>query len=160
MSGDVLLIGIAQLAIVIAGFSAISATLLPAGSTWSASQRIRLRIIVSTSLNVTFESLLPVIAFPALGDARMAFVLASTLTAIYLIGVVFVRTRQIARAKAFRARSTQLIMSAAIGSIVLFGLNALVFGSLTLFALALCTQLLVATISFYSLISASPGPEA
>ena len=90
----------------------------------------------------------------------MAFVLASALTAIYLIGVVFVRTRQIARAKAFRARSTQLIMSAAIGSIVLFGLNALVFGSLTLFALALCTQLLVASISFYSLISTSPGPEA
>jgi hypothetical protein len=89
----------------------------------------------------------------------MAFVLASALTAIYLIGVVLVRTRQIARARAFRARSTQLIMSAAIGSIVLFGLNALVFGSLTLFALALCTQLLVATISFYSLISTSPGPQ-
>lgn len=157
MPGDVLLIGIAQLAIVIAGFSAISATLLPAGSTWSPSQRIRLRIIVSTSLNVTFESLAPVIAFPALGDARTSFVLASALIAIYLTGVVLVRTRQIARAKAFRARSTQLIMSAAIGSILLFALNALLFGSLTVFAFALCTQLLVATISFYSLISASPA---
>jgi len=156
MPGDVLLIGIAQLAIVIAGFSAISATLLPAGSTWSPSQRIRLRIIVSTSLNVTFESLVPVIAFPALGDSRMAFVLASALTAIYLTGVVLVRTRQIARARAFRARSTQLIMSAAIGSIVLFALNAVLFGSLTLFATALCTQLLVATFSFYSLIASSP----
>jgi hypothetical protein len=159
MPGDVLLIGIAQLAIVIAGFSAISATLLPAGSTWSASQRIRLRIIVSTSLNVTFESLIPVIAFPALGDARSAFVLASALTAIYLIGVVLVRTRQIARARAFHARSTQLIMSAAIGSILLFGLNAIVVASMTLFALALCTQLLVAAFSFYSLISTSPAPE-
>jgi hypothetical protein len=158
MPGDVLLIGIAQLAIVIAGFSAISATLLPAGSTWSPSQRIRLRIIVSTSLNVTFESLAPVIVFPALGDARASFVLASALTAIYLTGVVLVRTRQIARAKAFRARSTQLIMSAAIGSILLFALNALVFGSLAVFAFALCTQLLVATISFYSLISTSPAP--
>ncbi len=56
MPGDVLLIGIAQVAIVIAGFSAISATLLPVGSTWSASQRIRLRVIVSTSFNVAFES--------------------------------------------------------------------------------------------------------
>ena len=159
MPGDVLLIGIAQLAIVIAGFSAISATLLPAGSTRSASQRIRLRVIVSTSFNVTFESLLPVIAFPALGDARSAFVLASALIAIYLLGVVFVRARQSARARALHARSTQLILTAAIGSIVLFGLNALVFGSLTIFALALCTQLLVAVISFYSLISTSPGPE-
>ena len=69
MPGDVL-IGIAQLAIVIAGFSVISATFLPAGSTWAASQRIRLRVIVSTSLNVTFESLIPVIAYPALGDQR------------------------------------------------------------------------------------------
>jgi hypothetical protein len=158
VEGDVLLIGIAQLAIVIAGFSAISATLLPAGSTWSPSQRIRLRIIVSTSLNVTFESLVPVILFPALGDARTSFVVASALATIYLTGVVFVRTRQIARARAFRARSTQLIMSAAIGSIILFGLNALVFGSLTLFAFALCTQLLVATFSFYSLIASSPEP--
>jgi hypothetical protein len=40
------------------------------GSTWAASQRIRLRVIVSTSLNVTFESLIPVIAYPALGDQR------------------------------------------------------------------------------------------
>jgi len=57
-------------------------------------------------------------------------------------------------------RAGRVAAAWAIGSIVLFGLNALVFGSLTLFALALCTQLLVATISFYSLISASPAPEA
>jgi hypothetical protein len=159
MLGDVLLIGIAQVAIVIAGFSAISATLLPVGSTWSASQRIRLRVIVSTSFNVAFESLAPVIVFPALGNERSAFVLASALTAIYLVGIVLVRARQSARAKALRARSTQLILTAAIGSILLFGLNAIVFGSLTVFALALCTQLLVAVISFYSLISLSPGPD-
>lgn len=159
MPGDVLLIGIAQVAIVIAGFSAISATLLPVGSTWSASQPIRLRVIVSTSFNVEFESLAPVIVFPALGNERSAFVLASALTAIYLVGIVLVRARQLARAKALRARSTQLILTSAIGSILLFGLNAIVFGSLTVFALALCTQLLVAVISFYSLISLSPGPD-
>lgn len=78
--------------------------------------------------------------------------------AIYLVGVVLVRARQSAGANALHARSTQLILTAAIGSIVLFGLNAVVFGSLTVFALALCTQLLVAVISFYSLISSSPGP--
>jgi hypothetical protein len=100
-----------------------------------------------------------VIVFPALGNERSAFGLASALTAIYLVGIVLVRARQSARAKALRARSTQLILTAAIGSILLFGLNAIVFGSLTVFALALCTQLLVAVISFYSLISLSPGPD-
>lgn len=41
----------------------------------------------------------------------------------------------------------------AMGSIVLFGLDALVFGSLTVYALALCVQLSVAAISFYDLVS-------
>jgi len=63
MPGDALLIGIAQLAIVVAGFTAISATLLPGGSKWTPAQGIRLRTIVSTSFNVAFESLLPLIAF-------------------------------------------------------------------------------------------------
>ena len=153
MPGDVLLIGIAQLAIVMAGFTGISATLMPAGSTWSGSQRIRFGIIVSVSFNVMFESLLPVVAFPALNDQRAAIVLASALVAIYLVVIVGIRAREAAGAQAVRATSTLLILTAAIGSIVLFGLNAALFGSLTVYALALCVQLAVAVISFYSLIT-------
>jgi hypothetical protein len=37
----------------------------------------------------------------------------------------------------------------------LFGLNALVFVSLTVYSLALCIQLSVAAISFYSLLAES-----
>jgi hypothetical protein len=136
-----------------AGFTGISATLMPAGSTWTASQRIRFGVIVSVSFNVMFESLLPVVAFPALGDERMAIVLASALFAIYLAVIVAIRVRQAAGADSLRAGSTQLILIAAIGSIVLFGLNAALFGSLTVYALALCVQLAVAVISFYSLIT-------
>jgi len=157
MPGDVLLIGIAQLAIVMAGFTGISATLMPAGSTWTASQRIRFGIIVSVSFNVMFESLLPVVAFPALGDERTAIVLASALVALYLVAIVVVRARQAAGAEALRAGSTQLILIAAIGSIALFGMNAVLFGSLTVYASALCVQLAVAVISFYSLITKASG---
>lgn len=157
MPGDVLLIGIAQLAIVMAGFTGISATLMPAGSTWTASQRIRFGVIVSVSFNVMFESLLPVVAFPALGVERTAIVLASALVAIYLVVIVAVRARQAAGAEALQAGSTELILIAAIGSIVLFGLNAVLFGSLTVYALALCVQLAVAVISFYSLITTATG---
>jgi len=160
MPGDVLLIGIAQLAIVVAGFTAISATLLPAGNTWTAAQRIRLRTIVSTSFNAAFESLLPLIAYPTLADVRISFVLSSALVAIYLSAVVGTRTRQIVRAGALRARATQLTLSAAAGSIVLFALDALVFGSLTVYALALCSQLSVAAISFYDLVSTATRNDA
>jgi len=70
---------------------------------------------------------------------------------------VLIRTRQIVRARALHLRATQLILTAAIGSVVLFGLDALVFGSLTVYALALCVQLSVAAFSFYSLVSAATG---
>jgi len=158
MPGDALLIGIAQLAIVVAGFTAISATLLPGGSKWSPAQGIRLRTIVSTSFNVAFESLLPLIVFPALADERNSLVLSSTLIAVYLTVVVLIRTRQTVRAQALHMRATQLILAAAVGSIVLFALDALVYGSLTVYALALCVQLSVAAISFYSLVSAATRP--
>jgi hypothetical protein len=39
----------------------------------------------------------------------------------------------------------------------LFWLNALVFASVAVYALALCVQLSVAVISFYSLVSAAQG---
>jgi len=46
-----------------AGFTAVTSALTPPGGAWSPDQRIRQRAIVSTSFNVLFESLLPVIAF-------------------------------------------------------------------------------------------------
>jgi len=157
MPGDALLIGIAQLAIVVAGFTAISATLLPGGSRWNAAQGIRLRTIVSTSFNVAFESLLPLIAYPALADERSSLVLSSALIAVYLTGIVLIRARQTVRARALHMRAIQLILTAAVGSIVLFALDAVVFGSLTVYAAALGVQLSVAAISFYSLVSAATG---
>ena len=59
-----------------------------------------------------------------------------------------IRAREATGAQAIRARSTLFILAAAIGSIVLFGLNAVLFGSLTVYAMALCVQLAVAVISF------------
>ena len=41
---------------------------------------------------------------------------------------------------------------------LLFWGNALVFGSVAIYAAALCVQLLVAAISFYSLVSAADAP--
>lgn len=59
MPSEALFIGIATIAVVIAGFTAITSGLSSATGTWDAGQRIRQRAIVSTSFNVVFESLAP-----------------------------------------------------------------------------------------------------
>jgi len=155
MPSEVLLIGIAQLAVVIAGFTAITAALSPPGGSWSPAHRIRQRAIVSTSFNVMFESLLPLIIFAALGDAHAALVWASAAVALYVVGVMTVRGRQLIRAGAFRTRGVQLMFGASVASFLLFASNALVFGSVAAYALALCLQLSVAAISFYTLIASA-----
>jgi hypothetical protein len=48
-------------------------------------------------------------------------------------------------------RWTQFVVASGFAATALFGLNALLFASLTVYALALCIQLSVAAISFYSL---------
>ena len=153
MQGEGLLIGIATVAVVVAGFAAIAPGVSPEPSRWTAGHRLRLRAIVSTSFNVTFESLLPVVLFPAVGSERASFVLASALVFGYLLIVVLIRARQMLRAGALRSRPAQIMFIAGPAATALFGLNALAFASLTAYGLALMIQLSVAAISFYSLLA-------
>jgi hypothetical protein len=119
--------------------------------------RLRQRAIVSTSFNVVFEALTPLIAFAWLGDVRSAIVVASFAVAIYATGVVLYRGRQFVRAGGFRTPSGLVLFAAGPLATALFWANAIVFASLAVFALALCIQLSVAVISFYSLVSAANG---
>jgi hypothetical protein len=151
--GEVLLIGIATVAVVVAGFAAIAPGLAPDAASWTDRHRIRLRGIVSTSFNVTFESLLPVALFPAIGDERTTIVVASALVFAYLLVVVLVRLRQLLRADALHGAATFLLVVAGLTSTALFGLNAVAFGSVTPYALGLLIQLSVSAISFYSLVT-------
>jgi hypothetical protein len=153
MQGEGLLIGIATVAVVVAGFAAIAPGVSPDASRWTASHRIRLRAIVSTSFNVTFESLLPVVLFPALGTERASLVLASAIVFAYLLIVVLVRARQMLRTGALRSRLTQIMYVAGPAATALFGLNALAFASMTAYGLALLIQLSVAALSFYTLLA-------
>lgn len=155
MLDEALLVGIATVAVVVAGFAAIAPGLAADGSHWTPARRIRLRAIVSTSFNVTFESLLPAVLSPAVGDDRATLVIASALVFAYLLVVVTVRFRQMQRAGALRGRFTLVMAAAGPLATALFGLNALVFVSLTVYTLALCIQLSVAAISFYSLLAES-----
>ena len=157
MPGEPLLLGIAAIAVAVAGFTAITATLVPPGGSWPPAMRIRQRAIVSTSFNVMFEALAPSIAFAWLADARAAVVATSGGVAVYATGIVIWRARQMLRAGGTRTRTALVLFALGPTATLLFWANALAVGSLAVYALALCIQLSVAVVSFYSLVSAAQG---
>jgi hypothetical protein len=154
MPGEPLLIGIATIAVVVAGFTGVTAALVPPGGAWAPAMRIRQRAIVSTSFNVVFEALVPSIAFAWLDDVRNALVVASAGVAVYATAIVIWRGRQLVRAGGNRTRTAIVLFALGPTATALFWANA-VAGSLAVYALALCIQLSVAVVSFYSLVSAA-----
>jgi hypothetical protein len=84
-----------------------------------------------------------------------ALVVASAAVAAYATGVVLWRGRQFIRAGSYRTRSALVLFTLGPTATLLFWANAIVFASVAVYALALCVQLSVAVISFYSLVSAS-----
>ncbi len=154
MEGEALLVGIATVAVVVAGFTAVTAALVPPGGSWSPALALRHRAIVSTSFNVVFEALAPLIAFAWLGDAHSALVVTSAGVALYALGIVIWRGSQVIRAGGYRTRAGVVLMTVGPAATLLFAVNV-VFASVALFALALCVQLSVAAISFYTLIAAA-----
>ena len=153
MPGESLFLEIASIAAVVAGFTAVTAALAPPGGSWHPAMRIRQRAIVSTSFNVLFEALAPSIAFAWLGDARAALVVASAGVAVYATGIVIWRGRQVLRAGGIRTPMAAVLFTLGPIAVLLFWANALVFASVAVYALALCVQLSVAAVSFYSLVS-------
>jgi hypothetical protein len=75
--------------------------------------------------------------------------------AVYTAVIVAMRARQFLRAGSTRTPSTMLLMALGPTACLLFAINALAFESLAVYTLALCVQLSVAVISFYSLVSAA-----
>ena len=111
MPGEALLIGIATIAVVVAGFAAIAPGLASDRAGWTVGQRFRLRGIVSTSFNVTFESLLPAVLFPALDDARTTIILSSAIVFVYALFVISVRLRQLIRSGVPWVRWTRFVVA-------------------------------------------------
>jgi hypothetical protein len=157
MLDEALLLGIATIAVAVAGFTAVTAALAPPGGSWSQANRIRQRAIVSTSFNVVFEALLLVIAFAWLADVRQATQVSSALVALYATWIVVTRGRQLYRAGGLRAWAGRLLYVPGSLALLLFVANALLLGSDAVYALALCVQLSVAVLSFYQLIEAISG---
>ena len=70
-------------------------------------------------------------------------------------GIVVWRGTQFVRAGGYRSPSGLVLFALGPIAALLFWSNALVFGSLAVYALALLVQLSVAIVSFYSLVSAA-----
>ena len=155
MPGEAILLALASIAAVVAGFTAVTSALVPPGGSWQPAMRIRQRAIVSTSFNVMFEALAPSIVFAANGDPRASIAIASGGVAVYATGIVVWRGRQFARAGGALTRTTLVLFALGPVATLLFWANALLFGSIAVYALALCVQLSVAAVSFYSLVSAA-----
>lgn len=153
MQADALLIGIGTFGIGTAGFAAVAASLRSESKLWTPAHSLRVRVIVSTSFNVAFESVVPLIAALILGNMRSALVVASLVTGIYVLWIVALRGRQFFQTSAFRLRSGQVMLATGVFSVTLFLLNAFFFVSVGVYALAMCFQLGTAAVSFYSLIA-------
>src|SRR5260370_29980483 len=85
MEGDALLVGIGTFGIGTAGFASVAASLRSESKPWTPAHLLRVRVIVSTSFNVAFESVVPLIAALILGNMHSALVVASLVTRIYLL---------------------------------------------------------------------------
>ena len=106
---------------------------------------------------MVFESFAPSIVFAANGDPRTSIAAARAGVAVYATGIVVWRGRQLRRAGGALTRTAMVLFALGPTATVLFWANALVFGSIAVYALALCLQLSVAAVSFYSLVSAAEG---
>jgi hypothetical protein len=82
-----------------------------------------------------------------------ALVVASLVTGTYVLWIVAFRGRQIVQTRAIRLRSARVMIGTGLLSLSLFFLNAFLFVSVGVYALAMCFQLATAAVSFYSLIA-------
>ena len=153
VEGDALLIGIGTFGIGTAGFAAVAASLRSESKRWTPVHSVRVRAIVSTSFNVAFESVVPLIATLIIRDIHSALVVASLVTGTYALGVIAIRGRQFVQLRAYRLRSGQVMVATGVTSTALFLLNGFFLASVGVYALALCFQLGTAAVSFYSLIA-------
>jgi hypothetical protein len=153
MEGEALLIGIGTFGIGTAGFAAVAASLRSESRKWSSAHSLRVRAIVSTSFNVAFESVVPLIAALILGDVHSAVLVASLVTGTYALCIVAIRGRQFVLTRSIRLRSGQVMVATGVLSVGLFLLNGFLFVSVGVYALAMCFQLATAAVSFYSLIA-------
>jgi hypothetical protein len=155
MRGEGLLLGIAQIAIVTAGFAGLASAFRREAGNWTQWHAVRLRGLVTATLSATMLSLLPPLLYAALGDEGRAFTIASGLMAVYIGVIMVVRERQMAHAHVVRVRMNAFLLTGFAAILLVSIANALWWASFAGFATALIIELLMAFVLFYSLLAES-----
>ena len=160
LTGEPLLIGIAEIAVVFAGFVGLVTAVRQEGGNWTRAHEARLFGLMGATLATTILAVLPSVLFLLMADERRTFAIASGLAAVFLSLVWVHRLRQAAALGVLASRFGVLVVAVGIGSIVaLYAINAFVWQSVGAYAVALVGQLLLAMINFYGLMGAAPNAK-
>ena len=152
MPSDTLLIGIAQLAVTIAGFAGVVAVFRQ-GPGWTALQALRLRVLVQASLGVMFMGLVPSVLRSAFADDGLAIRWASGIAAVWMALTLVQLQRQIRATDALPLMSRTNVISLAppIFALALFAFNVFAVDG-TRYVAGLLLVLLSAAVAFQRLI--------
>ena len=145
MEGEGLLLTLAQIGVVVAGFAGVAASV---HQRWTASDRVHFQILVVASLAIMFFALLPPILFYVTHDAPLSVGLASAGYGLYLAQVMTRRVRAFRRARTpLRMYLWTLVVMPTV-VLVLMLLNVALWRAAGVHAVGLLPGLYVATAEF------------
>lgn len=144
MEGETLLIGFAQIGIVVAGLAGVVASFQDR-ERWTRGEWVQLQTLVVASIGVVFVALLPFVPFYLAHDEALSLRLASGLYALYTLQVFPRRLIALRRAGAPRTAYRNLALAPLL---IVGAVTNSVFGSLALYVLTLLIALFFATTQF------------
>jgi hypothetical protein len=145
------LLGVAQLAVALAGFAGVVAVFRSEGD-WTELQAFRLSVLVRNSLGVMFMALLPLVFFAVYGSAPTAIGIASGSSAVWMLLTVVQLQRQWLRFGAFRTWPNLTSTTLAVLATALFVVNAVWLDTAWPYVAALCLVLLTAALAFQRMV--------
>jgi hypothetical protein len=156
VEGEGLLLALAQVGVVVAGFAGVAAALR---QRWTASERVQFQILVVASLAVMFFALLPPILFYVTHDAQLSVRLASGGYGLYVAQVMTRRVRAFRRARTpLRTYLWTIVVGPTVVLVVML-LNVLLWGAPGIHALGLLPGLYVATAQFRLFVAPSASRD-
>jgi len=148
---EVLLIGIATFGLTLAGFAGVVATFRE-NDNWTDVQAFRLRVLVRNGLAVMFMALLPFVFSAVFDDDRAAIVLASQVSAVWMLLSIVQLQRQWLRIAKFTVLANVTSSLMAWAATALFVANAIWLGRAWPYVSALLLVLLTAALAFQRMI--------
>ena len=144
MEGEQVLLGIAQIGIIVAGFAGLVGSLQDREN-WTRAEWVYLQTLVVASIGIVFVALLPFVPFYVWHDQQLSLRLASGLYVLYAIQVFLRRMLALRRARAPRSAYGNFVLV----PLLIASTAANTFlGSIALYVLTLLLAVFFATTQF------------